>query len=86
MTDPDWRADRRYLQRRLVDSEFQRLAAEARVRELEQALAPAHARAAEADALRAELAALQAETAALRASTSWRITRPLRGASRILKR
>jgi hypothetical protein len=83
MTDQDWRAERRRLQRRLVDTEFQRLAAEARAAAAERALADSQARLHQAEH---DVAALRAEAHALRSSTSWKVTRPLRGASRLLGR
>jgi hypothetical protein len=81
MNEHDWRAERRHLQRRLVETEFQRLAAEARATAAEQALAEVQAR---LTYVENDLAGLRAETAALRSSTSWKVTRPLRGASRLL--
>lgn len=80
MTDADWRAERRILQRRLVDAEFARLAAEARATKAEAALAQAQAQVVQCES---DIAGLRAETSALRASTSWRLTRPLRGISRL---
>ena len=82
MADEDWKAERRTLQRRLVDAEFNRLAAEARAAKAERAQMEAQTRAVGAEA---HAASLLAQIDAMRASTSWRLTRPLRGISRLAR-
>lgn len=76
-----WAAERRRLERRLADAEFGRLEADARAARAERDLAQAQAWVHQAQI---EAAGLRAEVAALRASTSWKLTRPLRGVSRLL--
>lgn len=83
MSEDEWKAERRLLQRRLVDAEFGRLAAEARAVKAERAEIVTQTRAVGAEA---HAASLLAQIDALRASTSWRLTRPLRGLSRLARR
>jgi hypothetical protein len=80
MSEEEWRAERRILQRRLVDAEFARLAAEARAAKAERAQVEAQTRAVHAEAY---AAGVRTEIEALRSSTSWRLTAPLRGVSRL---